>query len=29
VQRDLDDSFDDVRRAVREELERRLPQTGP
>jgi len=29
VQRDLDDSFDDVRRAVREELDRRLPQTGP
>lgn len=29
VQRDLDDSFDEVRRAVREELDRRLPQTGP
>jgi len=29
VQRDLDDSFDDVRRAVREELDQRLPQTGP
>ena len=25
VQRDLDDSFDDVRRSVREELDRRLP----
>lgn len=29
VQRDLDDSFGDVRRAVREELDRRLPQAGP
>ena len=29
VQRDLDDSFDDVRRAVREELDRRLPQPAP
>ena len=29
VQRDLDDSFDDVRRSVREELDRRLPQPAP
>jgi hypothetical protein len=26
VQRDLDDSFDEVRRSVREELDRRLPE---
>jgi len=29
VQRDLDGSFDDVRRAVRGELARLLPQTAP
>jgi RNA polymerase subunit RPABC4/transcription elongation factor Spt4 len=29
VQRDLDDSFDDVDRAVREELDRRLPEPTP
>ena len=29
VQRDLDSSFDDVRRSVREELDRRLPETAP
>ena len=29
VQRDLDDSFDDVRQSVREELDRRLPAPAP
>ena len=29
VERDLDRSFDDVRRSVREELDRRLPETTP
>jgi RNA polymerase subunit RPABC4/transcription elongation factor Spt4 len=29
VERDLDDSFDDVRRSVREELDRRLPEPAP
>lgn len=29
VQRDLDASFRDVQRSVREELDRRLPLTGP
>ena len=29
VQRDLDDSFEDVRRSVREELDRRLPERQP
>ena len=28
VQRDLDGSFDDVRRSVRQELDRRLPETA-
>ncbi len=29
VERDLDESFDDVRRSVREELDRRLPEPTP
>jgi RNA polymerase subunit RPABC4/transcription elongation factor Spt4 len=29
VERDLDDSFDDVRRSMREELDRRLPEPAP
>ena len=29
VERDLDQSFDDVRRSVREELDRRLPEPAP
>jgi hypothetical protein len=29
VQRDLDESFDDVRRSLREELDRRLPEDAP
>jgi hypothetical protein len=29
VQRDLDSSFDDVRRSVRQELDRRLPEAAP
>jgi RNA polymerase subunit RPABC4/transcription elongation factor Spt4 len=29
VQRDLDRSFDDVQRSVREELDRRLPESTP
>ena len=29
MERDLDDSFDDVERSVREELDRRLPEPAP
>jgi RNA polymerase subunit RPABC4/transcription elongation factor Spt4 len=29
VERDIDRSFDDVERAIREELDRRLPETAP
>jgi RNA polymerase subunit RPABC4/transcription elongation factor Spt4 len=29
VQRDLDRSFDDIQRSVREELDRRLPESTP
>ena len=29
VERDLDESFDDVRRSVRDELDRRLPEPTP